>query len=109
VHDFLATLPGVEKVHDMHIWAIGTAQVALTAHLVMPRGNADDAFLADATAQLHDRFEITHVTLQVVKAPFTSGCVTMPASGKAKPTEAESDLVQSAHQHQSHEGHHHAH
>jgi cobalt-zinc-cadmium efflux system protein len=107
VHDCLAALPGVEKVHDLHIWAMGTSQVALTAHLVMPEGKTDDAFLADATEQLHDRFEITHVTLQVVKAPFTPGCVTMPASDKAKPTEAESGHVHSVHQ--SHEGHQHAH
>jgi len=107
VHDLLAALPGVGKVHDMHIWAMGTSQVALTAHLVMPKGNSDDAFLANATGQLHDRFEITHVTLQVVKAPFTPGCVTMPASDKAKLTEAESAHVHSVHQ--SHEGHHHAH
>jgi cobalt-zinc-cadmium efflux system protein len=107
VHDCLAALPGVEKVHDLHIWAMGTSQVALTAHLVMPEGKTDDAFLADATEQLHDRFEITHVTLQVVKAPFTPGCVTMPASDKAKPTEAESGHVHSVHQ--SQEGHQHAH
>lgn len=107
VHDLLAALPGVEKVHDLHIWAMGTSQVALTAHLVMPAGHADDAFLAAATDQLHDRFEITHVTLQVVKAPFSPGCVTMPVSDKAKPTEAKSRHVHSLHDGQ--EGHHHAH
>jgi cobalt-zinc-cadmium efflux system protein len=107
VHDCLAALPGVEKVHDLHIWAMGTSQVALTAHLVMPKGHADDAFLAHATEQLHDRFEITHVTLQVVKKPFTQGCVTMPASDKTVPTQAKSAHVHSEHQH--HEGHHHAH
>lgn len=93
VHDCLAALPGVTQVHDLHIWAMGTSHVALTAHLVMPRGGADDAFLLDATEQLHDRFEITHVTLQVVKTPFTISCV--PASDKGKPTEAESLLYES--------------
>lgn len=108
VHDFLAALPGVEKVHDLHIWATGTSQVALTAHLVMPKGNTDDAFLADATEQLHERFEITHVTLQVVKAPFTVSCV--PASDMGTPTEAESKHV---HTHSKpdhgHAGHQHPH
>ncbi len=88
VHDLLAALPGVEKVHDLHIWAMGTSQVALTAHLVMPAGNTDDTFLANATEQLHAHFDIAHVTLQVVKAPFTLSCV--PASDKDCPTEAES-------------------
>ena len=88
VHDSLATLPGVTQVHDLHIWAMGTAHVALTAHLVMPQGQADDAFLHQATELMHDRFEITHVTLQVVKVPFTPSCV--PAPEVAKSTQAES-------------------
>jgi cobalt-zinc-cadmium efflux system protein len=88
VHDCLAALPGVTQVHDLHIWAMGTAHVALTAHLVMPQGQADDAFLHEATELMHDRFEITHVTLQVVKVPFTPSCV--PAPEVAKSTQAES-------------------
>ncbi len=74
VHDCLASLPGVSRVHDLHIWATGTAHIALTAHLVMPHGHADDAFLKNATELLHDRFEITHVTLQVVRVPFSGAC-----------------------------------
>ena len=91
VHDCLAALPGVAQVHDLHIWAMGTSQVALTAHLVMPQSQADDTFLNEATEQLHDRFEITHVTLQVVKVPFTPSCVPVPE--KSKLTEAESRSV----------------
>ena len=70
----LAALPGVTRVHDLHIWATGTSHITLTAHLVMPQGQADDAFLKLANAQLHDRFEITHVTLQVMKEAFTQAC-----------------------------------
>jgi len=88
VHDCLAALSGVTQVHDLHIWAMGTSHVALTAHLVMPQGQADDAFLNHATDLMHDRFEITHVTLQVVKVPFTPSCVPVP--NKGKPTQAES-------------------
>ena len=74
VQDCLLALPGVTRVHDLHIWAMGTSHIALTAHLVMPQGQADDAFLKLANAQLHDRFEITHVTLQVMKEAFTQAC-----------------------------------
>jgi len=74
VHDCLAALPGVSRVHDLHIWAMGTSHIALTAQLVMPDGHAGDAFLKDATQRMHDRFEITHVTLQVVRVPFTDAC-----------------------------------
>ena len=74
VHASLLALPGIEHVHDLHIWAMDTSQVAMTAHLVMPVGRADDAFLKAATEMLHERFEISHVTLQVVNAPFTRPC-----------------------------------
>lgn len=47
---------------------------SLTAHLVMPEGHAGDAFLKAATEQLRDRFEIEHVTLQIVSAPLTLPC-----------------------------------
>ena len=71
----LAALPGVARVHDLHIWAMGTSQIALTAHLVMPQGRADDAFLQEANHLLHARFDITHVTLQVMKVAFSRACV----------------------------------
>ncbi len=74
VHALLVSLPGVARVHDLHIWATGTAHTTLTAHLVMPQGGADDAFLQAATQQLHDRFDIDHVTLQAVRVPFTQPC-----------------------------------
>ena len=79
VQECLAALPGVTRVHDLHIWAMGTSHIALTAHLVMPQGHADDAFLAQATQQMHDRFAITHVTLQVMKLPFSPSCGQQPA------------------------------
>lgn len=74
VLDYLAGLPGISRVHDLHIWAMDTSQVAMTAHLVMPHGHVDDGFLRDATEQLHERFEIAHATLQVVNVPFTEPC-----------------------------------
>ena len=76
VQALLEALPGVAQVHDLHVWAMGSAEIAMTAHLVMPEGQADDAFLQQATAQLHERFDIEHVTLQVMRVPFTRACAT---------------------------------
>jgi cobalt-zinc-cadmium efflux system protein len=70
----LESLPGVQTVHDLHIWATGTTQIALTAHLVMPDGHAGDAFLETAADKLRDLFDITHVTLQVNQKPSTTAC-----------------------------------
>ena len=61
----LAQLPGVERVHDLHIWPMSTTEPVLTAHLVMPEGSPGDTFLLDAQDMLHDRFGIGHATLQV--------------------------------------------
>jgi cobalt-zinc-cadmium efflux system protein len=70
----LESLPGVARVHDLHVWATGTTDVALTAHLVMPDGHPDDPFFEGATTQLRERFKIGHVTLQVVREPFMTLC-----------------------------------
>lgn len=64
VRNFLAELPGVTAVHDLHVWAMGATKPALTAHLVRPEGG-DDAFLAKTADALAQRFGISHVTLQV--------------------------------------------
>jgi cobalt-zinc-cadmium efflux system protein len=82
VQGLLESLPGVAHVHDLHVWAMGTSEIALTAHLVMPDGQAGDAFLQDATDQLHDRFDIEHVTLQVMRVPFTMPCAPRERAGQ---------------------------
>ncbi|MCY7398462.1 MAG: cation diffusion facilitator family transporter [Sphingomonas bacterium] len=61
----LEDLPGVTRVHDLHIWSLSTTDVALTCHLVMPAGCPGDAFLRGVSDLLHDRFEIGHATIQV--------------------------------------------
>jgi len=74
VRALLAGLPGVAQVSDLHVWAMGTSETALTAHLVMPAGGGDDAFLRRATEALHTRFDIHHVTLQVTREALHTGC-----------------------------------
>lgn len=71
VSAFLAGLPGVADVHDLHIWAMSTTETALMAHLVM--GECDPHFLADVNRELHAKFEISHSTLQV-EAPTADPC-----------------------------------
>ena len=70
----LSALPGVACVNDLHVWATGTTQVALTAHLVMPAGHPDDAFFRDAATRLKDRFSIGHVTLQAATEALMAPC-----------------------------------
>ena len=65
VEQFLCERSGVAQVHDLHVWAMSTTEVALTAHLVMPDGHPGDQVLADLCHQLRDRFGIIHSTLQI--------------------------------------------
>ncbi len=65
VRAFLASQPGVDDVHHVHIWAMSTSEVALTAHLVMRAGHPGDGFLISVNKRLHDRFRIDHPTLQI--------------------------------------------
>jgi cobalt-zinc-cadmium efflux system protein len=74
VQAWLAMRPGVARVDDLHVWAMSTTRVALTAHLVMPAGHPGDEFLRSTSDGLYERFGIAHVTLQTVAAPMLQHC-----------------------------------
>lgn len=76
VEAWLAGLPGVSAVHDVHIWAMSTTEVAMTAHLVRPGVGLDDAFLHAACRTLDERFGIGHATIQIESG---SDCERAPA------------------------------
>jgi len=65
VKAYLGSLPTCVEVHDLHIWGMSTTETALTAHLIMGNSVCDDALLAKAAHELHDKFGIEHATLQV--------------------------------------------
>lgn len=74
VDAMLRALPGVNDVHDLHVWAMSTTDIALTAHLVMPGGHPGDAFLEGIAHQLHQQFHITHPTIQIELDGLDHGC-----------------------------------
>jgi len=74
VQGYLESLPGVDHVHDLHVWAMSTSHIAMTAHLVMPGGSPGDAFLDEIIDALHERFEIVHPTIQIETAAMANGC-----------------------------------
>jgi len=71
---YLAALPGVTEVHDLHIWGMSTTETALTAHLVRPGAALDDALLAEACGELKRRFAIHHATLQIEDGSLEHPC-----------------------------------
>ena len=60
----LASIEGVVSVHDLHVWQTGTAQRALSAHLLLRDAAAWPRILSEARARLLSQFAIDHVTLQ---------------------------------------------
>ncbi len=67
VKAYLTDLEAVDEIHDLHVWAMSTTEVALSVHLIVHDGGPDDNFLRQVQQQLHDRFGIAHATIQVEK------------------------------------------
>jgi cobalt-zinc-cadmium efflux system protein len=59
--------PGVESVHDVHLWSITSGFDAMSGH-VRSNGRPSEDVLHDLQTVLRDRFGIEHVTLQVEAA-----------------------------------------
>lgn len=56
---------GVTDVHDLHVWEIGSGFPALSAHVLVERGEDCHRIRRELEALLHDRFDLRHTTLQV--------------------------------------------
>jgi cobalt-zinc-cadmium efflux system protein len=78
VRRFLEQQPGVEEVHDLHIWGMSTTETALTAHLVMPGGHPGDAVIAELADRMDRDFGIAHATLQVETGSGAQPCALAP-------------------------------
>lgn len=74
IQSYLAGLPGVAGVHDLHVWAMSTTETALTAHLVVASATNQPRFLGEVGKALHERFAIDHPTLQLEAPDAPSPC-----------------------------------
>lgn len=83
VRALLLSRPGVSDVHDLHVWAMSSSEIALSAHLVMPKGHPGDEFFAGLGKDLHERFHIGHPTIQVEIDCRGHGCGRAPARLRA--------------------------
>ncbi|MHA7840862.1 MAG: cation diffusion facilitator family transporter [Gammaproteobacteria bacterium] len=68
VEQFLLNIPGVEGIHDFHIWGLSTKEVALTVHLIVPDVVFEDSQLNTISTTLRHDFSINHATIQVEKS-----------------------------------------
>lgn len=71
----LARAPGVVEVHDLHIWTITSGFPALSAHVLVGRGEDCHARRLELARLLDEEFGIGHTTLQVDHVSANGGLV----------------------------------
>jgi cobalt-zinc-cadmium efflux system protein len=67
IQSTLMRQPGVASVHDLHVWAIGSGKISLTAHITLS-DSATDRFqetLRAVETTLRQTYQITHTTIQL--------------------------------------------
>lgn len=69
VQEALAGIAGVESLHDLHVWPMSTTENAVTAHLVVPEDVSRQRVLNEARELLHQRFHLSHATIQIDGGP----------------------------------------
>lgn len=75
VREWLSAQPGVDGMHDLHIWPMSTTETALTAHLLMSDPPRDDEFLQRLQKELEQRFRISHATFQIERGNGEHPCM----------------------------------
>jgi cobalt-zinc-cadmium efflux system protein len=80
----ICTIEGVNDVHDLHVWSIGSESHALSAHIAIEDipPSVSERILREVKARLHDDFRIDHTTIQFenVVCEVAHGCV-IPVGG----------------------------
>ena len=62
-------VPGVRRVHDLHVWTLTSGREAMSAHVVVEDVGASDRLLRELHEVLHARFGIDHTTIQLETEP----------------------------------------
>jgi cobalt-zinc-cadmium efflux system protein len=62
----MAQIAGIQAIHDLHVWTIGTGSLALSAHVLVNDRRVSEAsiIMRELDNLVRERFGITHVTLQ---------------------------------------------
>jgi cobalt-zinc-cadmium efflux system protein len=79
VESAIREIAGVNDVHDLHVWSIGSETSALSCHISIADipPSASERILRDVKARLHHEFGIDHTTIQFEHAvcEVAHGCV----------------------------------
>ncbi|MFH1964055.1 MAG: cation diffusion facilitator family transporter [Acidobacteriota bacterium] len=75
IREYLNGLEHVSGIHDLHVWAMSTTEVALTVHLVVNDAAGGNGILQEVQQHLHDNFGIEHSTVQVERSDNQYECM----------------------------------
>ena len=82
----ICSVEGVNDVHDLHVWNIGSETRALSCHISIADipPSVSERILRDVKERLHEKFRIAHTTIQFehVVCEVAHGCV-IPVSEEA--------------------------
>ena len=65
----MCAVPGVRRVHDLHVWTLTSGREAMSAHVVVEDVRESERLLEALHALLHARFGIDHTTMQLETEP----------------------------------------
>jgi len=87
VETAIRSIEGVNDVHDLHVWSIGSETHALSCHIAIADipPSVSERILRDVKDRLHQHFRIDHTTIQFehVECEVAHGCV-MPVTESAE-------------------------
>ena len=79
VETAIRSIDGVNDVHDLHCWSIGSETRALSCHIAIADipPSVSERILRDVKDRLHNHFRIDHTTIQFehVQCEVAHGCV----------------------------------
>jgi cobalt-zinc-cadmium efflux system protein len=70
VEDVLLDIPGVQNIHDLHIWTITSGFDSLSCHILIKEEATSQTILQEAITKIKDQFHIQHTTIQIETIDF---------------------------------------
>ena len=70
----LEAVPGVEAVHDLHVWSITSGVDAMSGHVRVDGTTTSADVLQHLNEVLKERFKIGHTTIQVEEKAYEQLC-----------------------------------
>ncbi len=58
-------IPGVDQVHDLHVWTVTSGMICMSGHAVVQNPDHNQRVLQEIHKALRDRFGISHITVQL--------------------------------------------